>query len=456
MPGKTATASGTSGVPVLLKATVVAALVLPANMVFDPLGAVGFPAMIVALLLFATWGSAIVWRAHDPTGFRHPARIGLTLFWLATVVSYLRMSNADSVQRAAADRWILSLLAMTALVLVTAESVRTMHDAVVLARVISIAASISAGIAIYQFTMGTDPLDLVRSVMIGMTDNGGGTTFQARGLLTRVAGNTFTPIELGVVTAMVLPLAVWRALNDERGRTWIHWVQCGAIAFASVITVSRSAILGLAVAAMVTVPFLPRHARRWAAIVIPFVVVGLFVAVPGLIATLRTTLLADSNNDPSLATRVNNYPRVQAMIVERPWFGIGPSTYSPSNALEILDNQYLHTAVEMGMPGLLALIVLFLCPIVAALSVALWTRDQHLKLLAAVSASGCAVAAAGSAVFDSLSFPVFIIIFPIFVGLTGSVWMMARRTPDRDSAPPGPLESRTELVTTSALHSERG
>ncbi|MDQ1199894.1 O-antigen ligase [Rhodococcus sp. SORGH_AS_0303] len=439
-PGRDATTT----VPLLLRVTIFAALVLPANMVFEAIGASGYLAMLIGLALFAVWVAAVTWGVHDPTRVRHPARIGLCLFWVATVVSYLRMGGVEPIQRAAADRWLLALFAMSVLVLATAECVRTVEQALVIARTVALGASVTAAVALWQFVVKTDPLDLVRSMMVGMTDNGGGTTFQGRGLLTRVAGNTFTPIELGLVTAMILPFCVWRALFDTTGRHWVHWLQCLLIAFASFLTVSRSAVLGLVVAAVVTVPFLPRHARRWAAIAIPVLIVGVFVTVPGLIATLSATVRADSGNDPSLATRVNNYPRVQAMIVERPWFGTGPATYLPTNALEILDNQYLHTAVEMGLFGLAALVALFLCPIVASLSVALWSRDPALKLLAASAAAACLVAAVGSATFDSLSFPVFRLICPVFFGMSGVVWIMARNAPSRSAAPshtadsPGP------------------
>ncbi|WP_328811096.1 O-antigen ligase family protein [Rhodococcus sp. NBC_00294] len=436
-PGRRAGSESSVGaIPLLLRIIVVAALVLPANMVFAPIGAVGYAAMLVAIAMFVVWAAAVVWRAHDPIPHRHPARIGLAALWLSSVLSYIRMSDVDEVQRASADRWILTMFAITALIAVTAETVRTLDHAMTLSRTFVRAATVCAAVALYQFVMKTDPLDHVRTLMVGMTDNGGATTFQARGLLTRVAGNTFTPIELGLVLAMVLPLAVWRALHDPSGRAWVHWTQCGAIAFASVITVSRSAILGLVVGAIVTVPFLPRFARRWSAIAIPFVVVVLFVSVPGLIATLRATLFADAESDPSLLTRVNNYPRIQAMIERHPFFGSGPATYMPTNALQILDNEYLNSAIELGLIGVVALMLFMLTPVVAAVGVAFWSSEPSLRLLAASVGAACAVAAVGSAVFDSLSFPVFTIVFPIFVGLSGAVWMIARNTAPRGSAAP--------------------
>lgn len=457
MSSRTATlqkpvAVGPHRVPVLLRGVVLSVLILPANMVFPPIGAVGYVAMLVALALFAVWVAGIVWRTHDPIDFRHPARIGLAALWMATVLSYIRMADVDEVQRAAADRWILTLFAITGIICVVAQTVGSVEQAMALARTVGLGATVCAVIALYQFVFATDPLDYVRSVMVGMSDNGAATTFQDRGLLTRVAGNTFTPIELGLVLSMVLPLTVWRALFDRTGRAWVHWLQAVLIAFVSVLTVSRSAVLGLLVATVLTVPFLPRHARQWSVVAIPFVVVVLFVTVPGLIATLRASLLADPESDPSLLTRVNNYPRIQAMVEARPVFGTGPFTYQPTNALEILDNQYLHSAIEMGVVGFLAYAAFVIIPFVAAMSVAVWTRDPELRLLAASVGAACGVAVVGSAVFDALSFPVFTIVLPVFMGLSGSVWLMARASPSRDfvlrSAPvvtgAGTLDGTTE------------
>ena len=44
--------------------------------------------------------------------------------------------------------------------------------------------------------------------MVGLVENGNASAFQSRGALMRVAGTTLHPIELAVVTAMLLPLSV--------------------------------------------------------------------------------------------------------------------------------------------------------------------------------------------------------------------------------------------------------
>lgn len=435
--GALATSAEPTAAPLLLRSIALLAFAVPANMVIAPLGAAGSVGMVLALVLFALWAASIAFGLHDPIPARHPARVALAIVWLATVVSYVQMSAgpATLAGKASADRWMLMLLAITAVILVTTERVGTLAAALSLVRALIAGAVICAAVATVQFVFGTDPWVPLRPFLFGLTDNGGATTFQVRGVLLRVAGTTFTPIELGVVSAMVLPLAVWRAMFDDRGRQWWHWVQCASIFFAAVCTISRSAVLGLLVCAVVFIPFLPRTARRWSVVCVPVAVVGLFTVVPGLIATMFSIVSADSTSDPSLATRLNNYPLVEAAVVRRPVAGTGPGTYLPDDALRILDNQYLHSAVEMGIFGILAMVGFFAVPAISALAAARYLRDPAWRCLAGAVAAGGFVAGASAATFDALSFPVFTLVYPFVVGLSGTVWIAARRAPESKRSP---------------------
>jgi O-antigen ligase len=330
------------------------------------------------------------------------------------------------VQRASADRWLIALVGVSGLTLVTAECVRSLDAALEIAASCTFGAAVCALVALYQSITFTDPLDLVRSLMVGMTQNGGNTTFQLREGFVRVAGSTFTPIELGVVSAMVLPLAIWRSLFATRGKRSWHWLQTLLVAVAALLTVSRSAVLGLAVAAAFAIPFLPRTARRWALLSLPVGLVAVFMLMPGFVSTLGNAFTAGTS-DPSLSTRVNNFPRVQAMVRHYPLTGQGPATYIPTNALEILDNQYLHSAVEMGVIGAVAVLIFFTIPVAAALQSAVAVHEPSLRSLAGCVAACTAIALVGSATFDAFSFPVFMIIYPVTAGLAGAVWNLARR-----------------------------
>ncbi|MEV8147410.1 O-antigen ligase family protein [Arthrobacter sp. NPDC080073] len=417
--------------PLFLRVVAFSIFFFPSSMVLAPVGAAGTMPLMLALILFAFWFCSVLFGLHDPFKFRHPGRIGLALLLLGTCASYvalyLGLTGGSSIAaRAASDRWVILLVASAGIILVTAEVVRTIGDVLLLIRAVLAGAFFCCMVAAVQFIFHINPMDWFQLAMPGFTDNGSGTTFQVRGTLVRVSGSTFHSIELAVVSSMLLPLSIWRGLFDPVGRKWLHWTGTGLLVFAIAATVSRAGIIGLLVGMIVFIPFLPQLARRWAFLVVPIAAAGLFLAVPGLIATIAGSF-STAESDPSISTRTNNYPRVIEMVGRNPILGLGPGNYIPDNALHILDNQYLNSAVTLGLVGLVAITAYFVLPGAITVSVARRARSQALKCLAGAVAAGGLVAAVCSLTFDSLSFPVFALTYPLFVGLAGAVWLMVKR-----------------------------
>lgn len=418
------------GPSVLLRCAAFAIFAMPANMVLKPLGAAGHVAMLLALGLFFFWGVSVLLGLHSSATARHPGRMALGVMLLATCVTYVLLYSGLSgpstgAGRASADRWVLLMAASAGLILVTAEVIKTTDHALIVVRALLRGAFFCCALAAIQFITRANPMETLQTFMVGFSDNGGNTTFQLRGGLMRVAGTTFTPIELGVVASMALPLSVWRCIFDPVGRKWMHWCITGSLVFAIAATISRSGMIAATVAVLISIPFLPKIGKQWAWVIIPASVTGLFVAVPGLVATLIGATRV-SSDDPSISTRLNNYPRVEAMFLARPIGGTGPGTYMPENALELLDNQYLNSAVGMGIIGVLAVVIYFTVPGLTTLQAARHAVDPSLRCLAGAVAGAALVAAPASASFDSLSFPVFALLYPLIVGLGGAVWMMVK------------------------------
>ncbi|WP_433876422.1 O-antigen ligase family protein [Sinomonas atrocyanea] len=426
----------------LLKVTLAAILIVPPTLVLPPLGASGSLPQILALGVFALWLASAVLGLHDPIPYRHPGRAAVMALMFASCLSYgnlfLGLSGASTVEgRAAADRWILLMLAVVGIAFVTTESVHRLEDALSLTRWVLAGGSFCAIIAIIQFTTRINPVEWFPAVLPGFSENGAASSFQVRDALMRVAGTTLHPIELGVVTAMLLPLAVWRAINDPLGRRWTHWLTVALLLMANALAVSRSALLAIAVALMVMVPALPPLARRWTTVVIPGALAAFFVAVPGLVSTLATSV-AEGGDDSSIQWRLDDYPLAENLVGSHPWFGSGPGTYLPLDAKDNFDNQYLLTAVTLGIVGLVAFAAYTVVPALSALGVMWTSKDPSLRLLASSAAAGSLIAAVASATFDSMSFPVFALIFPFFIGLGGA----ARRM--QGNGPPG-IERNLQL-----------
>lgn len=425
--------NGTDRAPWLLLMTAAAMFVFPSNMILGPLGASGYVAMVLAILLFMTWVASTLFGDHDPFRFRYPARLGIGALWLASVAAYIAMPGGPATPTgvAAANRWLLSLAGITGIVFVVAETVVTKRAVMGLVRTLVGGATFCAAIAVYQFVTHDNPVMWIQSLMVGMSDNGGVTAFQPRYGLVRVAGTAFNPIELGVVMGLMLPFAIWKALFWRRNR-WFSIVQAALIVVAAVFSVSRSMMLCILVTLVLAIPFFPRTVRKWCLVVAPGVVAALFAFVPGLIGTLIGTASAGSE-DLSIKTRLNNYPVVEAMVADRPAFGMGPSTYIVTNALRITDNQYLKTAVEMGFVGLIALLAYFLLPALAGLISGAYFTDEGWRALAGCAAGASVAAAITAATFDELSFPMVTVLFAFVAGISGTVWNVARY-PSLDSS----------------------
>lgn len=416
------------GPPVLLQATALACFVFPANMILGPFGAAGYVAHILALLVMLLWLASVALGLHHTLKFEHPGRIAIAALVIVSCMTYAAMyagiSGPSTVTtRAAADRWMLLMAASFGIVLMTAETIRTIDSAMILVRVILRGAVFCSIVAVIQFATHVDPMVWIQNMMLGFTNNGGNQPFQERGSFLRVAGSTFHPIELGVIASMLVPLSLWRAMYDGKGQKWMHWAGTCLLIFAIAATVSRSGMVGIATAALVYIPFMPARARQWAVLGFVGAAVALFLAVPGLMATLFGTATAGTA-DTSITARLQDFPRVEAMVSARPWTGIGPGAYLAPNAIEVLDNQYLKTMVEMGIPGFVALLAYMVVPGAAAWVAALYAKDERLKVFSGALAAACLVAAPSTAAFDSLGFPVVALLYPFCVGLSGAAWLM--------------------------------
>lgn len=430
--------AGRSDAPLLLRFTAFAIFFFPSSMVIAPLGAIGTVSIILSCMLFLFWLASWLWGLRDPIPLRNPARLAGAVFAFGIMASYVSLyggwvGEGTVAGLAAADRWIVVVIASLGLILCVGDALETRDQVLSIARWLIAGGFFSSLVGVVQFVFQINPMEWIEAIMPGFTYNGGDDAFQARGGLLRVSGSTFHAIEFAVTSSMLLPLSMWRAIYDPRGMRWLHWLQAILFGAAVILTVSRSGVLGVGVALIVSLPFMPRLVRRWTIVVVPILIVIAFGIVPGFVGTLTAALTANSS-DPSIANRVNNYPHVEMLIDQRPWFGIGPGTYDTSNLVNVLDNQYLTSAVTTGIVGLVCVAFYLIAPAVGAIIAARHTSDPNTKALAGALAGGLAAAAAGSVAFDSLSFPVFVLTYPLMVAMAGVVWRICKA----ESGFPGP------------------
>jgi O-Antigen ligase len=420
----------------MLQLFALAVMVIPSDTVIKPIGAQGYPAALIGMFAFAVFAAATLLGLHDALRHRHPVRAALCVLWLSVLASYVLMDRTarTGTELLAADRLLMQLLVVTGVALVAAECLNSLRDVRRVLRALTWGGAFCGLVAALQFWISLDITPYLRELP-AFTVNQDSAAIVARGSLNRAAGTSLTQIELGVVAGMLLPLALYLAIYDTELSARKRWAPVVLIWLAVITSVSRSGIISVAVAAAVLVALMPTRQRLVALCVAPLAIAGVFVSAPGVIGTLARFFLAGTSDD-SVKARVMDYPVVDRLVNEAPWFGHGGWTYMPENTIFILDNQWLKTAVELGVVGVVALAVYFLVPLISALVARRHSEDPELRMLCAALAGAALAAAVCSLTFDSLSYPMFWNVNALVIGLIGACWRLVAT--GRTTAPPAP------------------
>ncbi|HWF52287.1 MAG TPA: O-antigen ligase family protein [Solirubrobacteraceae bacterium] len=399
-------------------------LVIPSDIGISAIGGASFPAGLVGIFAFAAWAIATLFGLHDPRSHRNPIRAVLLFLWAASLISYLLIDRGalGAHQLKGADRYLMELTMMTGVAFLAAECLTSLDDVRRVLRAVCWGGAFCGAVAALQFWIKLDISPVLRKLpgFSVITDSSG---IGGRDAVSRVVGTATHPIELGIVSAMILPLAIWLAIYDGDRSQFKRWAPVALIAVSAVVSVSRSAIVCVALAMAVFVVAMPARQRVVAISTLPMALAGVFVSAHGLIRALLH-LLGVGNADPSIAHRVNTYTYVEQVVSQAPWFGHGVGTYIADSNIHILDNEYLKTLIESGIVGAVALLALFLVPMFASLLARHNSRDPALRLLCAATAGAALAAGVGSAMFDSFSFNMFFATLALVLGLTGAAWRL--------------------------------
>jgi hypothetical protein len=409
----------------MLQLFALAVMVLPSDTVFKPVGAAGYPASLIGVCIFAVFASSVLLGFHNPARHGHPIQGVLCVVWVGILASYIFMDRGrlTGIEAASADRMLIRFAVVTGVALVAAEWLRSLDDVMRVVRVLCWGAAFCGFVAVLQYWARFDLSQYLRELP-GFTVNHENPAIQARGALNRVSGTAIHAIELGVVSGMLIPLAVCLGLHDRDKPPFKRWAPLTMIVLGVATSVSRSAILSLVVAFAVLVVLLPPIPRLAALGVLPIALAGIFLSARGLIGTLAG-FFAGASSDPSIQYRTHDYPLAEQLWQSAPFFGKGPGTWIPADSLNIFDNQYLGTVVELGTVGTLAMFVFFLVPALVAFAARRMSANADLRLACAALASSAMVVPIASFTFDSLSFPMFVNVYALVIGLTGACSRLA-------------------------------
>jgi hypothetical protein len=399
---------------------------IPSTLAFKTLGANGTPANLLAILFLVWWLCSRLVPSLGGARGRQPIRWAFGLFAVAIICSYAAAFTRPiaPAEIRSADRGLLVLAAWAGLALITADGIDRRERLDTLVRRVANAGTFLAGVAILQFATRRELVDYIH--IPGLSPTGTAYAFrQYGGTLDRVAGTAAHPIELGVVLAMVFPLALHVALTAPTGRRVVRWFGLAMISAAIFMSFSRSGILGLLAVGLMLLPTWPRSRRRRAFLVTPMFLVGMRLMVKGLIGTM-ISLFRNLGQDNSIQGRAERRHIALSYVHLTPVFGRGFGTFIVDQYV-LLDNSYLGVVIEVGYFGLAALVVLFLTGIFTARGARRRTSDEDTRHLAQCLASSVLVMMVAFATYDGIAYTMGSSLLFLMLGMCGALWRLVNQ-----------------------------
>ena len=404
-----------------LAVIVAAVLFISSRYAVTEIGGFVTPAFALGILAALWWACARVTPGLGRAVGAQPVRLALfILVWAAAAsATGLLVRPYTAEEGRAFEAGMLLLLSWAGIALLAADGLRDRARLDWLLRWVAVGTCAVAVIVMLQYFAAFDLTS--RLQLPGLSAVPGAVDFiRERSALRRVAGTAAHPIEMGVVLALVLPLALHYSRFPGVGRRRVYQVAAAAILFASFLTISRTAVVAIAVEALVLVPTWPRRLQVGAVAGAAATVVAVRVAAPGVVGTILGLFLRASSDD-SVTHRTDDYARAAGYIAGSPWFGRGLHTFLPDQYF-FIDNSYLLALLETGFIGLAATTAFLAVGVGVARGARRRSRDAAGRDLGQCLAASILAAMATTATYDSFAFPMVTTLTFLLVGCAGALW----------------------------------
>lgn len=435
----------TSGAVVLLTIWLVTLFALPARLAFGQFGA---PSVLVGAVLTVLWAAAVLSRGSFPGGAQ-PVRTALLILGLVLIVGYLvaarRVLTAG--EAGAANRTLVTYGAALGAALFATDALANRAELTTVVRRVVWGGVFLATLGMLHSIAG---LELASRIQLPfLTWNKELAVGIERVSFDRAVGTATHPIEYGVVLTMILPLALHLAITDHQHRRTWWWGASALMGCAALLSLSRSAAIGLAICLAATLVALPSpqlRRRFLGGLVIS--AVALQTVAPGLIRTVRGLFLGLSD-DGSFQARVVDYREVDRYVEGHLWFGRGLGTFLPDEYI-LLDNQVLKLILEIGLVGTAVFLGVGIVGLLAGRTMRRRYADPEVTDLARSLEVTLAIALVTCFTFDYLGFTIARSMFFLTLGLLGALWRVGRsEVSEQPTAQP-------EHVTAAPLLQEAG
>lgn len=399
---------------------------IPASQVIGPLGAIGTPALLVAAGTAAFWVTGLVAPTLLPLARgTQPLRLavlGWLWYQLATIV-LAHTRSLTPLEQSASVREAFVLLCMGGIALFVMDGMPSLERLTTLLRRVVWGTGFMAVVGLLQFVTGSKIVFGLPGLSTDRMRQG----LAERSLFGRPYGTSMHPIEFSVVLGALFPLALYFALESERGSTR-HRVAVAAslvIGLGIPLSISRSGLLVVIASMAVVMLGWSWRRRAQAGLVGVMAIPVLWIMVPGLVGTIRD-MFSGLENDPSVQARLDDIPLIMELLRQRPWFGLGAGTFSVDDYF-LVDNQFWVSTMETGIVGITLTFGLLLLGVLMALT------SRHHRLATASSthlgyvlAAGIVGLAVSMFTFDAFFYHVVHGSLFLLLGASGALWRLTR------------------------------
>lgn len=356
---------------------------IPQQWVLPGGGSIARPSIVVGLGGCLLYVASRFVPSMVPRG-RNPVAAGLWGYGTVVVMSHMLSFNRDLYNHeiTAGQREVVMTASMIGIGLLVGASIENREQLEKVLRRLVFFGAVVAATALLQFYFAWDLVAEIRYP--GLSLNGGELArSRARSGFDRATGTTAHAIELGILMAMILPVALHYALHEPvRNKAIRYWVAVFMIGATLPATVSRSAILAIVMSLGTLISVWSRRQLVHGAFIGFIAMVGIYVSSPTLLGSILS-LFRGLEDDTSITARTDDYEIAFDFIAERPWFGRGAGTWGSDTYL-LLDNQMLLSLLEIGWVGVLTLSFMFLLAIGIARQIRHVARDDTTKHLGQV------------------------------------------------------------------------
>jgi O-antigen ligase len=419
----------------VLTAVVVLLVAIPSGVVVPTLGSIGTPAILAGVMVLFWWAVARLVPALGAATGRQPVRIVVFIFAGAALASFaaaMARPMAD-VEARSAYRGLITAAFWLGIALLAADGIVNRGRLEVLLRRLVVAGTILAALGIVQYATAFNPTELFQHLP-GLAPNTDlASALGSRSSFRRVEGTAAHPIEFSVVLAMILPFAFHFALYGGPRRRLARWLGVAIISAGIILSISRSGILAMAVVGLALAWGWPWRWRLQALAATVASGLLVYLAVPGMVGTLRDIFLTAAS-DTSVTGRTARYAAAFDFVGQAPIFGRGLKTFIPALYF-VTDNQYLATAIEMGVVGLAALLLLLVVPFFAVRAARRRTTDPASRHLAQALAASALVPLVTCATFDVFSYQMVSGFTFLILGCCGALWRLQPVPIDAEQRP---------------------